>query len=116
VPRAIVVLRPGATATEADILGFARDNLAHFKAPKGVDFIDGLPKTATGKTQKFALRHGRLGRSWGCPALDPSVNRDVIDAIRDRTALFAYYPDAQWLASSQFLRCEAEPVVARVER
>ena len=67
-------------------------------------------------TQKFARRHGRLGRSWGCPALDPSVNRDVIDAIRDRTAVFAYYPDAQWLERSSYLRCEAEPLVAQVAR
>ena len=61
-------------------------------------------------TAKFASRHGRLGRSWGCPALDPSVHRELIDAIRDRTALFAYYPDAQWLASSPFLRCDGAPI------
>jgi hypothetical protein len=60
-------------------------------------------------TAQFASRHGRLGRSWGCPALDPSVHRELIDAIRDRTALFAYYPDPRWLASSQFLRCGAAP-------
>jgi hypothetical protein len=63
-------------------------------------------------TAKFASRHGRLGRSWGCPALDPSVHRELIDAIRDRTALFAYYPDARWLASSPYLRCDAAPSVA----
>jgi hypothetical protein len=60
-------------------------------------------------TAEFAARHGRLGRSWGCPALDPAVHRELIDAIRDGTALFAYYPDAHWLASSEFLRCEAVP-------
>ena len=64
-------------------------------------------------TAKFAARHGRLGRSWGCPALDPSVHRGVIDTIRGGSALFAYYPDARWLASSQYLRCES-PVVASV--
>ena len=56
VPRAVVVLRPGATATEEEIIRFAREHLAHFKAPKGVDFVEALPKTATGKTQKFQLR------------------------------------------------------------
>jgi hypothetical protein len=63
---------------------------------------------------KFASRHGRLGRSWGCPALDPSVNREVIEAIRGGTALFAYYPDPSWLATSSFLRCGSEqaPLVA----
>jgi hypothetical protein len=53
----------------------------------------------------FAAIHGRLGRSWGCPALDPAVSRDVIDAIRGGTALFSSYPDASWLESSAFLHC-----------
>jgi fatty-acyl-CoA synthase len=57
-PYAFVVLRPGTTATEAEIIEFARGHLAHFKAPKGVSFIDELPKTATGKIQKFVLRKG----------------------------------------------------------
>jgi len=66
-------------------------------------------------TARFASRHGRLGRSWGCPALDPAVHRDVIDAIRGGSALFAYYPDAHWLATSPYLRCDA-PQVASVGR
>jgi hypothetical protein len=60
-------------------------------------------------TPEFVRRHGRLGRSWGCPALDPAVHRDVIDAIRNGTALFAYYPEAEWLATSPFLHCDAAP-------
>jgi hypothetical protein len=63
-------------------------------------------------TENFASRHGRLGRSWGCPALDPAVHRDVIDTIRGGTALFAYYPDARWLASSPYLRCEVPRAIA----
>jgi hypothetical protein len=63
-------------------------------------------------TATFASRHGRLGRSWGCPALDPAVHRNVIDAIRGGSALFAYYPDAHWLASSPYLRCEAPRTIA----
>jgi fatty-acyl-CoA synthase len=55
-PHAFVVLKPGATATEEDLLGFVRDRLAHFKAPHGVSFIAELPKTATGKIQKYVLR------------------------------------------------------------
>jgi hypothetical protein len=54
-------------------------------------------------TPAFAERHGRLGRSWGCPALDPSVHRRVIDTIKDGTALFVYYPDDEWLGESSFL-------------
>ncbi len=57
-PHAFVVLRDGDSATEADIIGFARERLAHFKAPRGVTFVSELPKTATGKIQKFVLRKG----------------------------------------------------------
>jgi fatty-acyl-CoA synthase len=55
-PHAFVVLKPGAAATEAELRQFARDHLAHFKAPAGVTFVTELPKTATGKIQKFVLR------------------------------------------------------------
>ena len=58
-PFAFVVLKPGATASEAELKQFARDHLAHFKAPHGVTFVSELPKTATGKIQKFVLRGGR---------------------------------------------------------
>ncbi len=54
-PCAFVTLKEGESATEADIVAFCRDNLAHFKAPKTVVFCD-LPKTSTGKVQKFVLR------------------------------------------------------------
>ncbi len=54
-PCAFVELKPGATATEAEIIAHCRATLAHFKAPKAVVFGP-LPKTATGKIQKFALR------------------------------------------------------------
>lgn len=51
----------------------------------------------------FASVHGRLGRSWGCPALAFDVAQRVIDRIRGGSPLFAYYPDSQWLADSEFL-------------
>ena len=57
-PQAFVVLRDGHTATEDEIIAFARERLAHFKAPRGVTFVTELPKTATGKIQKFVLRDG----------------------------------------------------------
>ena len=57
-PHAFVVRREGASVTEADLIAFARKHLAHFKAPRGVTFVDELPKTATGKIQKFVLRKG----------------------------------------------------------
>ena len=54
-PCAFVTLKPGATATEAEIIGFCRDHIAHYKAPRTVVFGP-LPKTSTGKMQKFLLR------------------------------------------------------------
>ena len=57
-PHAFVVLRDGSQASEQEIIDFARARLAHFKAPRGVSFVTELPKTATGKIQKFVLRGG----------------------------------------------------------
>lgn len=58
-PHAFVVLKPGQSATEEELRTFVRDNMAHFKVPKTVTFIPELPKTATGKIQKYVLRGGR---------------------------------------------------------
>jgi len=57
-PYAFVVLRDGSSATQEELIAFTRKHLAHFKAPHGVTFTDELPKTATGKIQKFVLRQG----------------------------------------------------------
>jgi len=56
VPKAIVVLKPGAQATEAELIGHCRQRMAHFKAPKSVDFRDALPKSGTGKILKREVR------------------------------------------------------------
>uniref|UniRef100_A0A453J3W5 4-coumarate--CoA ligase n=1 Tax=Aegilops tauschii subsp. strangulata TaxID=200361 RepID=A0A453J3W5_AEGTS len=55
-PCAFVKLKDGAGATEAEIMGFCRQRLPHYMAPKTVVFEEDLPKTSTGKTQKFVLR------------------------------------------------------------
>ncbi len=55
VPKAFVAPKPGSTPTEQDIINHCRENLAHFKAPKAVEFGE-LPKTGAGKIQKFKLR------------------------------------------------------------
>jgi fatty-acyl-CoA synthase len=55
VPKAFVALRPGASASEEELIAFCRERLAHFKCPKAIEFGD-LPKTSTGKIQKFRLR------------------------------------------------------------
>lgn len=58
-PHAFVVCKPGHSTTEDELRQFARDNMAHFKVPQTFTFVDELPKTATGKIQKFVLRGGR---------------------------------------------------------
>ncbi|HVW43224.1 MAG TPA: AMP-binding protein [Amycolatopsis sp.] len=62
VPAAYVTLHDGAEVSEADLVAFVRDRLAHFKAPKSVVFGP-LPKTSTGKIQKFLLREWARGLS-----------------------------------------------------
>ena len=49
--------------TEAELKEFARDNMAHFKVPDGFTILNELPKTATGKIQKYLLRRGRAAIS-----------------------------------------------------
>ncbi len=53
----------------------------------------------------LARTQGRIGRSWGCPALREAVARDVIDTIRGGGVVFSYYPDEEWLRTSRFLNC-----------
>ena len=62
-PHAFVVLKPGTTLTEQEMLGFSRERLAGFKVPKGMTLLTELPKTATGKIQKYVLRGGRAAIS-----------------------------------------------------
>jgi fatty-acyl-CoA synthase len=60
VPKAFVVLKPGMHATPEELIAFCRDRLAHYKCPKQVELVESLPKTSTGKIQKFVLRE----REW----------------------------------------------------
>jgi hypothetical protein len=46
---------------------------------------------------------GRLGRSWGCPAVRKEIARKMIDTLRGGSPIFAYYPDQEWLAKSSFV-------------
>jgi len=54
--KACVVLKPGKQTTEKDLIAFCKENLAHYKAPKSVDFLDSLPRTGSGKLFKKGLR------------------------------------------------------------
>jgi fatty-acyl-CoA synthase len=55
-PKAFVALKQGQTATEEEIIEFCKSRIARFKAPAAVEILDELPKTSTGKVQKFVLR------------------------------------------------------------
>ena len=52
-------------------------------------------------------RMGRLGRSWGCPAVRSAVARPMIDLLKDGQFVFSYYPDQAWLSRSALLKCPA---------
>jgi acyl-CoA synthetase (AMP-forming)/AMP-acid ligase II len=54
--KALVVLKPNATATALEIINFGRGKLANFKLPRNVEFVDSLPRTPSGKLQKGKLR------------------------------------------------------------
>ena len=55
-PKAFVVLKPSARANAAELQRFVKERLAPFKYPRWVEFVEALPKTATGKIQRFKLR------------------------------------------------------------
>ena len=61
----------------------------------GADYVD--PSAAT--------RQGRLGRSWGCPAIRQAIARGMIDVLKDGQFVFAYHPDATWLSHSALRKC-----------
>ena len=54
-------------------------------------------------SDEVAQAQGRLGRSWGCPALRSGIAREVIDTVKGTGLVFAYYPDPKWLESSKYL-------------
>lgn len=54
-------------------------------------------------SEEVARAQGRLGRSWGCPALREGIAREVIDTVKGRGLVFAYYPDPAWLTASKYL-------------
>lgn len=54
-------------------------------------------------TENYIKRYGRLGRSFGCPALPPDVNKEIIDLIKEGSVVFGYYPDSNYLNQSVVL-------------
>ena len=62
----------------------------------GADYVDPVQ----------ARRQGRLGRSWGCPAVRKAVARGVIDSLKQGQLVFAYAKEAAWLNGSRYLHCD----------
>ena len=60
--KAYVVLKPGQSTTDAELKAFVKDRLAAYKYPRAIEFIGELPKTATGKIQRFRLREREAGK------------------------------------------------------
>ncbi|MBW2528833.1 MAG: murein L,D-transpeptidase catalytic domain family protein [Deltaproteobacteria bacterium] len=58
---------------------------------------------ATYATQAYVDSHGYLGRSWGCPAVDPGVSRQMIDTLKNGRLVLKYFDDSSWLANSRYV-------------
>jgi hypothetical protein len=61
--------------------------------------MHGAPYVSTA----FVKANGRLGRSWGCPAISDAVAKKMIDFVKGGGLVFSYYPDAEWLKTSKYL-------------
>jgi fatty-acyl-CoA synthase len=72
VPKAFVVLKPGAEVTTNGLYSYCRERLAGFQCPKRIEFVDALPKTSTGKIQKYVLRNSAAA----CPDSSEIGGRD----------------------------------------
>jgi len=55
-----IVLSPGAAATAEEVQAFCKGQIAHYKIPRHIKFVDGFPTTVTGKVQKFAMREAMI--------------------------------------------------------
>lgn len=70
-------------------------------------------------SRDFIEDTGRLGRSWGCPAVREAIARPLIDALKggreSGNYLFVYYPNAHWLNTSRFLHCATGTTIARAD-
>lgn len=63
-------------------------------------------------THDYVTRYGRLGRSFGCPALPPEISRSIINLIKDGSVIFSYYPDRAYLDHSVILNVDASSAIS----
>ncbi|QGP50750.1 hypothetical protein PsalN5692_02221 [Piscirickettsia salmonis] len=60
-------------------------------------------------TARFIKQYGYLGRSWGCPAIPPKMLKPIINIIKNKTLLIAYYPNQRWINASTLLKNDKKP-------
>ena len=70
-PKAVVVVKPGTSVTTEELIAHVKGRIARFKAPDVIDFVDALPKTSTGKIQKYVLRE----KEWAGQPVPHSLTR-----------------------------------------
>ena len=63
-------------------------------------------------SEALAKAKGRIGRSWGCPAVRPEISRQLIETIKGGTLLLAWYPDPAWQRTSRLAAADPSPVIA----
>jgi hypothetical protein len=61
----------------------------------------------------IARNKGRIGRSWGCPAVRPEISRSLIEAVEGGTLVLAYYPDISWFRNSKLIGQDSSPEATR---
>jgi hypothetical protein len=71
------------------------------RAERRAIVMHGAPYVSRGLAEQL----GRIGRSWGCPAVRQEVAKSVIDTLKGGSLVFAYYPDERWLHESRYLSC-----------
>lgn len=69
--------------------------------------LEGVSRTAVAES-------GTIGQSWGCPAVPEEASTEIIDTIAGGSAIFAYYPDGEWLRDSRYLHCDVQLAGANV--
>jgi long-chain acyl-CoA synthetase len=113
------VLRPGTTADAAAVIEWCREQMANYKVPRAVDFVDALPLNATGKVQKDVLRERAAGLGATAGLLHAGLER-AADRFGERDALLA--GEERWTfrdldgASNSFARYLTEQGVGAGDR
>ncbi len=88
--KALVVLRPGESVTETELIEFCRERMSHYKCPTSIEYRDALARTATGKLQKFKLRQDLLGGP-----------RQARELTHRQPGSGATYPPQRWVSGAK---------------